>query len=509
MNKKGFLFSFITFIFLFFFLISFIVAINSLTISEVKNIKQSKLKSFENQISFKDDKFKQIFEAKGYYALYKINNHSINNYLKYNDEDELFYLKNTFFDLILNGSSANFEKQELIYSNYEVATYTFKGFSQKMNKTLNHSNLFLSKFNIKNYNFSQLTPVVFQANITLEIEIKNREETFTWYKEINLSQNFSIQGFIDPLVTREYKKIPGKENIDLQRQIFYIEKKPSDFKPKIIFNSSIGQGFFYGPVVNVSEANTVDNNDKPYFILVGDFSQIKNVNNWELFGAFILTNKPTYYENEDCPLSEKDTFNAIVYYKPAKNASCVRVIEEITQKPYLVVENFSFTNLRGPNGEKHVLILAKYAWNNVNTPENAHLKYEGGKVLDIEDIRDMIACSYYVNSPNSPSYPQRLSKDPLNKESKFGITTFLVGEWAGGANLTSYNEFSRRDVEFFKRESGIKIRGLAGCKFVEMCNLEAGENSPLGQFRLTLFSIKEFNLNEISCNNNMASCEIK
>ena len=106
-------------------------------------------------------------------------------------------------------------------------------------------------------------------------------------------------------------------------------------------------------------------------------------------------------------------------------------------------------------------------------------------VMDIESLRDMMGCSWYVKYKEGPSYFQRFLKDGYKKSSRdYGITSFMIGTWTMGDGET-YN-CSNVDYEFFRcvggepGYSGVKVLGMPGNKFKAMCEM----TSPIGHFRL-------------------------
>ncbi|MCD6279302.1 hypothetical protein J7J26_00810 [Candidatus Micrarchaeota archaeon] len=107
------------------------------------------------------------------------------------------------------------------------------------------------------------------------------------------------------------------------------------------------------------------------------------------------------------------------------------------------------------------------------------------RVWDIESLRDMMGCSYYVESKFGPSFFQRMVKQGWNLSSNsFGVESFVVGEWTVMDGET-YN-CSNIDHEFLKcvmngdtDYQGVKIKGMPGNKDSPMCSMD----SPIGHFR--------------------------
>lgn len=511
-SKKGFFFVLISFIMILYIYLYLNAWMNAIEISEKTSSEKFKLvslKSVFNQIN--ETKLNDFFSISGYYALFKINEHASNKThpLNYNTSNELYYLNRSFFNASLFGVSQDFENTPLEYSKNEKDMYTFSAWINTLNKTLLQAGLEINSFVISEQNLTQVDPVLFNASMNISIFVQDRRASaISLNRTFHLNEQFNISGFPDPLIAREYQKINSTETV--AKQIFYKNSTIASLSPINVINGTKGQGFFYGTLIETKDVtvNFPIKTLRPSYILVGTFSDITNdaIFNYTDFGAYILTNSPGNQNYDGCPdNSETDTFMAIVYRINATTGQCPASVENTTTKPFAIVQNFNITKFRGPSNEHRTLFISKYSVKDVNSVPSK--KNHPVLLYDIENLRDVAVCGYYIHSTRAPSYAQRLSANALSLNSPFGIESFLIGMWAGGADLISYENYSRVDFEFFNKINGTKIRGMAGCKNYETCSAQTDSSVPLGHFSLSSDSITFYNLTSIACNNNMAGCD--
>lgn len=503
-HSRGFFFVLISFVFLLYIFLYLTAWINAIEISEKSNSEKFRSASIEGIVSqLSSERFSDFFEIAGYYALFKINNHSSDpsHPMKYDSNEKLHYLKGAFFDCVRDGNSSAFENQALEYSSAEMSTYTFYAWIENLNFTLSQAGLELKSFNMNAENFTQTDPVTFNASMTISIFVSDRQSTLSLNRTFLVQRQFNITGFPDPMIKREYYAIAGSS---AEKQIFFRNVSPSSLAPVSIMNGSQGQGFFYGPMISAGDANSTNPSDalKPQYILVGNFSDVIDVSGYEKFGAYILTNGLEESRYGNCPETEEDTFNAMTY----EDDDCNLTIENPTTKPFALITGLNMSSFRGPGGERRALIIAKYSVAEVS--DDAGKKLHAVTAYDMEDLRDTAVCSYFLPSSRGPSYAQRLSASAIYlNDSEFGMEAFLVGTWAGGSDLSSYDPYSRVDFEFFRKLGGEKVRGMAGCKNPEMCAAPVtSEDAPLGHFALSVQSLELYGADEIACSDGRAGC---
>ena len=96
--------------------------------------------------------------------------------------------------------------------------------------------------------------------------------------------------------------------------------------------------------------------------------------------------------------------------------------------------------------------------------------------------------------------------------SAYGIETMLMGRWAGGADDpgvgATFDDDNRPRVDWefysstnFPPATVYKIKGMAGCRSLQMCS---GSNTTaitdaIGKFRLTSDDVARYGLTDIAC----------
>jgi hypothetical protein len=377
--------------------------------------------------------------------------------------------------------------------------------------------------------------VVFEMNMTI-VDSQADSET-SLVRSYNVRRLVDATGFVDPYIARESENLDLVDNEDVPALVgkpifiapyweqgyqYFCEDHDTDGDEGDCYHvgdGSEGQGWFYGPMVNVSDALNVHDNATYRYILVGNYSDIRDVPKYKNFGAYILTNAPEE-AGSSCP-SENDqdeTFNPIEY-----DADCDPFIDETsnshTTRPFMVyetddpdefIDDFTGVDLYSDEtiDTHNVLFSAEYTYLEVMAdPEN---KIEDVMIYDIEYLRDFAMCGYYMPRNNSPSFLHRMfdlqdmfdaTPEPNPAywdwpESQWGIETLTVGRWAGGniVEAPKWDDFSRVDVEFFSEVEDTSanpvqmIKGMPGCKNAFMCSEDLGYDldfEHVGHFRLS------------------------
>lgn len=134
---------------------------------------------------------------------------------------------------------------------------------------------------------------------------------------------------------------------------------------------------------------------------------------------------------------------------------------------------------------------------------------------NLDKIRDMATCGFYIPSEYGPSFFQRMVHKGYDlKSSSYGIESFVQGKWAGGYGDTSKDECSRIDYSFVgciaghsADKSDSSIKGMPGCKSQEMCSGDDAVNEGIGHFGLSYLDnhgsdqITDYGLGWIACEN--------
>lgn len=523
-HSKGFFFTLISFILVLYIYVYLTAWINAGEIQErasSERFRATDVEAIAAQLT--QEKFQDFFNISGYYALYRINDFASydNQTMKNDSSDGMRYLSKAFFGCLLSGQSNDtFDSRTgLAYNQSEKGTYTLAAWVNNLNRTLAPAGMNITIFNVSNAKFEQVDPVTFNGSMDISLYIEDNLHTISINRSFTLTQQFNISGLPDPMIARETRPLLTN-NAPAERQIYFRNVSIDELKPRKWNQAATqGQGFFYGYLVNASQAHLIwPTSDTAYplksqYILVGTYDQIHMVSpTGEDFGGYIITTNPGNTTYDNChEQSETDTFNAITYRGPNCNAK----VEDVTSRPYLVLPHFSNLswfyshhfdiNPPYPDSDSRALLIANSSVEQVKTATLS--KNRGGSLYEIERLRDLAVCTWFIPSDRAPSYPQRLTNAALySNSSEFGMETFLVGSWAGGADLPSYKQYSRVDIEFFKQLDGTKIRGMPTCKNFNMCNLTTGPDAPLGHFSLTDASEQLYGADIIACDDYRSDC---
>ncbi len=545
-NYKGFFFVLVSFILLSYILVSTYAWVRAIETSErtySDAFRASTLTTLADQVS--EQRMSQYADISSHYALYTLVNHSVGHELLDKEGDEYGHVRAAFFELLSNCTSSADHYSDGIPASYtpeESETYCFSGFFGTLSESLSKSGFAIENFSVSNYSLNETAhPLELEMNLTLHLKIRDLQTATSLERTYRISRIVNATGFLDPLLARESidkLREGGDPNLTIYKGIYIYphaeaeggEDLPFDeahtilYPDKIGQDTRIGQGWFYGDIVFWDEAEYVAHPSQS--ILVGNYSDIKGVENWGQFGAYILLNEPV--DPPGCS-NQQDTFNRIEREEDSGGGStrCEESIEQsgshYTDRPFIVYadeEDFrddiyeeSTGPLRPIPFPNSVLFITQYSHEQVLADVDRK-DNNPGAIFDIENLRDFARCSYYIVNPEAPSFLQRLLEDSYSRSSPIGIETTLVGKWAGGVDNPGWNEYSRVDREFFAREEGDKMRGMPGCKDVYMCADSDPMVSEVGNFRFSAESA-EFYLGTddtdaeeyIGCEDDRASCE--
>ncbi len=531
-TTKGFFFVLATFIVLGYMITSITLWSKSMETAERSYAEKFKISNLDLVVSqISKEKVEKFSDIAAYHALYTINSKSMTNPLKSGNpnsrETEYFYVKNAFWKALSNGTMDNsdFEGEISSYDETETNTYTLAGWFSKLNSTIASIGLEISNYSLEKFNINQSSIEMLNYTFKVKFTVKDRANLAYIIRDYEINGTLNITGLQDPAMFREsYGKIT--------KQFFFLKGAknsvgpydvPKDVNPIPIESGQEGQGWFYGPVVAANDLNTrstsVNIFERNSTILVGTYDEITSIigipeseegtpvgegkgdpdaiiepqtstsaeyPHYLDFGAYILTNDPETFGTCDGVYIQDKTFNAIdcdgqgdVVFKTAT----------VIDKPFAVISGFSIEDLTNyPNVGRRVLFVNKNSPEEIN--HDPKVKMNSDPVLyNIEEIRDMAICGYYVKDPYAPSYFQRLFADSYNlNDTEFGMESFVFGKIIGGEDGTISDDNSRLDKELFSGIESSKIRGMPGCKNVAMCTAD----SPVGHFRISTNSSKEF-----------------
>lgn len=539
-NYKGFFFVLISFVLLSYILVSTFAWVRAIETSErtySDAFRASSLTTLADQVS--EQRMNVYADIASHYTLYKLVNHSVQYELLDEPDDEYYHIRAAFFELLSNCTTLPEHFDGGVSAQYTVEekkTYCFSGFLEQLNTSLSKAGFEVEDFSVSNYSLNETAqPLELEMNLTLYLKIKDLQTQTSLNRTYHISRIVNATGFLDPLLARQsIEQLRGGAvtNLTIYKGMYLypsweidpelpLEDAHTLFYPvQRGHQTSKGQGWFYGNLVFWDEAENAAYPSQS--ILVGNYSDIKKLDNWDDFGAYILLNEPEYAGG--CS-NEYETFNAIQRDEVTSGGStrCEESINDETEKPFMVYadeEDFKkdiYDKSTGPNRPvpfpHSILFVTQYSHEEIMS-KLERKNDNPGAIFDIENLRDFTRCSFYiVNADKAPSFLQRLLVNGYKRTSPIGIETTLVGKWAGGIDNPGWNEYSRVDREFFDRVPGEKIRGMPGCKDWYMCT-DDPMVSDVGNFRFSGESA-EFYLGTnskddeayIGCDDGRASCD--
>lgn len=504
-QSKGFLFVVTVFLMLTYILLSISVWVKSIETSEraySEFYKESNVELAMEQItSEKLDKVSSIILNR---ALFVLNNHSVSHPIKAGSPDEAQYVSASFSQWLVNGSpdQSNFEDGIAPSENSSSLSAWAKG----LNASLASIGVYVDDVNVSNFQIYQSDIDVLNYSFTVDLKMADKSGTTSVVRKYNINNSLNITGIPDPAIARASGGLmPGRR--------FYFEKSlysdGSALRPITRYSgtsNSAGQDWFYGYLTNASAAGSVNQAEKKSYAIVGTYDEIRSVQNFSDFGAFIVTtpaNHPKNCTRTDGTLAgyfENGTFNPLKYTGNNCDPEIDKSDQDATTKlPFVVAPGFSIDSAGDcpdiPNkivNRKCALFVTAY--NSSDTPVDKKLSYPNIRIYDIESLRDFTLCGYYIHDPNAPSYVQRLFNNSYSYNSSNGISTFLIGQYVNG---TPTDSWSRLDWELFGHKPGFEVRGMPGCKDPSMCTLS---ETLTGRFMLSKEALEYFGILELGCN---------
>ncbi|HSB47452.1 MAG TPA: hypothetical protein VLD37_05540 [Candidatus Bilamarchaeum sp.] len=522
MDKKGFLFTVTIFLVLTYVLLSISVWVKSIEASErgfSEFFKESTVELTIEQIT--PQKMDNVTNILMNRALYRLDEHTVNFPVKPADGDELENIRLSLFSLFMNGNaSASYFKGNTAIPT--EANSSMNAWKDNLNASLRAIGVEVDEFNVTNFrvNQSDIDKVNYSMDIKLGIrDLGNVSRVSRTYK---IANEIDISGFVDPALARLTKDEAG-DNQTVYRQFFFDKTDYANFSTVTVnrMGQSVqgGQGWIYGYLTRASGTAdavpvwyNVSPNDRPNFILVGTYAQITAIDpgDYQQFGGYILTDSPTL-TNTSCGYEESNTFNPIKYgASPTCTVGIDMGVNKFTSKPFIVAPGFNTDNapdcpLLDGSWQTRKCTLMLNTYNFVEVKDDWLKKHAttGSGLYEVEVLRDFVMCGYYTHNPKAPSYLQRLLNDTYARSSaEFGIESFVVGNYAN--DYDAYDLSSRLDRELFNGSiSGIKIRGLPGCRNFATC-----ADSPVtGIFAVSDDTKTDYGLDQIACDSGAAGCD--
>ncbi|MBI5046632.1 hypothetical protein HZC07_02775 [Candidatus Micrarchaeota archaeon] len=515
MNKKGFLFVVTVFLILTYILLSISIWVKGVETSEraySEFYKESTLELAIDQITTqKIDNVSNIILNRG---LFRLNEEAIDSELKAGPtNDENRYIRNSLYELLENGS--------VNASNFRIGTgilpepnSSIRGWIGNLNSSLLAIGVYVSDFNVTNFSVGQNDNDRINYSFNLGLQLKDYSNTSSISRRYYINNSLSISGLVDPALARESKR--RLTNQTIYRQFFFYKTGYTQTGTGTIGVRKMGtpvnsgQGWIYGALAtalqsndqNLAYAPQIPPEQRAFYILVGNFSDIIAIPTYDQFGGYIVTDAPGNPSN--CSASqnnENNTFNPIKY----RGAQCGSAVVDCTEgacttTPFTVIPRFNPSSApRCPINPTNsfgrcVLLLNNASVEVADTNKLAKRQTTGSDLYDVENIRDFVMCGYYGPNPSAPSYLQHLMEGTYSRNSSiYGIETFVIGEYSNSSTL---NARSRLDRELFNSSiTGVPVRGLPGCRSNEVCL----DSPTTGIFTISPQAIAAYGLREIAC----------
>ncbi|MFN7991886.1 MAG: hypothetical protein U0R44_07065 [Candidatus Micrarchaeia archaeon] len=521
MDRKGFLFTVTVFLILTYILLSISVWVKSIEASErsfSEFYKESTVELTIEQITpNKMDNVSKIIMSR---SLARLDDHAAQSPLREGPSgDENRNVRAALFDLLVNGSA----EDPLFYGSGipAEANSSLTAWAQNLNASLRAIGVYMSDFQVTNFHADQNDIDSVNYSFDIRLELKDYTNTSSVSRTYHITNALDVTGLVDPALARLSERRAG-DNQTVYRQFFFNKDIYPNYTSiavdKISQPVSGGQGWIYGALAKASGSGdlvpvwyNVSPSQRNMYILVGTFDEINALDrlNSEEFGGYILTNAPSHPTNCSGKLGEAQTFNPVKYSGPGCDIGFDDAAGASTSKPFIVAPGFNSSNapkcpiLDGSESFRRcVLLLNTYLESEVAASPGKKLATGGAGLFRLESIRDFVMCGYYTHNPDAPSYMQRLLNNSYSKNSsQFGIETFVIGNYAN--NYSIYDINSRLDRELFNGSiSGIKIRGLPGCRNFNTC-----ADSPVtGIFAVSGPTKSNYGLGQVSCDNGAAGC---
>ena len=518
-----------------------------------------------------NDSLSRFANASAYYATYKLVNYTayvaplvqVPDPEGHDARNEKTAMVNyTIADLMANGTCKRYEPN-IIYTDDEKAKYTFESWQNRAKQAAGLMGFAVEFSNMSNFTFVQQDEWTVNISFAVRMNLTDKQKTMSHSTWIYAKTNFSIEGFLDPSITRnDYKQrlgsglitgtstCPGDviSDIPTQKQIF---RAPSDLKNISYYaptelpigggNQIEGQGWFYGPVTEeypkIEVAGKMEDNpgavppeNRSRYILVHEYNE-SLLFYAEQFGAVVVTSVPddqnfNDFDSGGCEYREQyqtGCLNCLHKVELRNGTDCPPNIEhpwELIEgagankftKPFIAVSGIDYIGVNDqpprPDAPADYYILIDNEFDSSATSRNAY-----HRVWDIGLIRNAAFCGLYINGTGPSFFQRMLDSSALNlkNDKGLGIESFVVGKWAGGAQDPLHYGNSRLDWEFYSSTAqNVKIKGMPGCKNKEMC--EGGSSNDatkcgVGVFRLTEDAIRRYGLEKIACRDSQgASC---
>jgi len=468
--------------------------------------------------SLSDKALGEFANASAFYAT-----HKLVNYTSDSDNSGLANIdlvNTTIYELMLNGTSEPNDGRPMVYTLDENGSYTIRGWQEKVAAAVNTMDFDINFSEAKNFSYWQIDAWTVGITFDLDMNITDKEGTMRQNKTMHARSNFSISGFLDPMISREDMSPDHRHvgrDLATEKQIFKLDayNVPADVKPIKMKDGNEGNGWFFGPVTEqlpttLKSTSGISISELKQYVLVSRYND-SLFGIADFYGAVIVTEEPVLNTTFDpitgCNVTTQTKCLNCMRKRDGPTCTKPKAWESFSNNnpvsvPVIAASGWKMNDVTavtremedGPVTERFVLID--------NAKAGSGEKMTGyHRIWDITRLRDMAICGFYVEG-DGPSFFQRMLEGAPSQRSTFGIESFVVGRWAGGADDKNIDIYSRLDWEFYSKKTGNgvpKIKGMMGCKNKEMCIGDVAADIGLGHFRLSDDAAKRYGSELISC----------
>ena len=301
MGKKGFFFTVMALAILSFMLLTVQVWVRTFEQSDISAASRFKGESMRLVLATVSDKtFSDFANASAFYAVSKLDNYTsvdgqgLCNSAKSGcpalDSDPVNnpgagMVNKTVYELMVSGTSMPITGNPISYDSNEMNSYTLDSWEQKIKRAAA-----LMGFNATfspAYNFSLSQPDAWSVNSYFEVQMNltDFEGTMSQSRTLKANATFSVNGFLDPMVTRDDMKWRGKlrdssEEKQIWKDIKYdYSMDAAPVAPPNGADAESGNGWFAGPAITIlpNDSSIINNLSEQQrlkdFIYVGPFDQ--------------------------------------------------------------------------------------------------------------------------------------------------------------------------------------------------------------------------------------------
>jgi len=421
--------------------------------------------------SFGEESVGRMVASLAYYALNRMAEHSVEHPLLPAGEDGTAYAKEALLSLMRKGESRHFTRP-LIYNESERGA-TIEGMVERYNEILASTPYRVEGMDVEVENLSFIDALHLNLSATLYVNITSPKGGIAYSTHTTVV--VPLKGLPDPMVNRFSRGF---------REVWPYEGDAVPPVPLQIGAGDVGQGWFYGPVVDVDGAPSIEEGKRWKYALAGSLDEITAVEGWERFGAYVVLGG---LEHEDVDMDgcieELNTFNP----NDPEGGGCTPSLgEPRTEKPYVVVRRLPNLPVEGYFHQRVVFFTS-----DAPVGSGHFLEKKEAALYDIEDVRDVVNCQAYLPSNRSlpaPNFFQRMLERPWEyQDDTYGIFSFLVGEeFEDGYPAVDF--LYAQALEGGCGET-VFVKGLAGAKSPEMLE----KSTMVNKFALPDYVLAELN----------------